>query len=352
MPEDPDESRTGAPAEEPEEEGGPVKSFLEHLEDLRWVLIKSMVALGVAFIACLVASNLVVSVLKWPLDRAEISYPSSQQVVTFLFGTNRLGVFQQPRSSEKARQLSTNQFVTLHLQLIPRDPAEAGSSSNFFALGATMDSDPTEAKRMAIPLVNLGPASAFILAVQVAVYAGVILASPFILYFVASFVFPALKFKERKYVYRGMFYGIGLFMSGLAFCYFVLMPFALSASVRYSQWMGFAVQQWRAEEFISFVSKFMLGMGLGFEMPVVLLVLVKVGILNYKILSGARRYVLIINVILGALLTTPEILTQILMAVPLQVLFEITVWITWYWERRDKKRLATEETAAAAEGPA
>jgi sec-independent protein translocase protein TatC len=352
MAQDPDELRTGTASEEPEEEGGPVKSFLEHLEDLRWVLIKSLVALGVAFIVCLVAGNQVVKVLSWPLDRARISYPRNRQVVTFLFGTNRLGVFQVPRSGEGAFGLTTNQFATFHVRLLPRDGAESGTNAVHYVFDATMDSDPTEAERLAIPLVSLGPAAAFIVAVQVAVYAGILIASPFILYFVASFVFPALKLKERKYVHRGMFFGIGLFAAGVSFCYFVLMPVALRAAVIYSQWMGFSVQQWRAEEFISFVSKFMLGMGLGFEMPVVLLVLVRIGILNYSILSKARRYVIVINLILGALLTTPEILTQVLMAVPLQILYEVTVWIAWYWERRDKKRLAAEEAAAAAQGQA
>jgi sec-independent protein translocase protein TatC len=344
MPEDLDESPTGTAAEA--EEGGPVKSFLEHLEDLRWVLIKSLVALGVAFIVCLVAGDQVVKILEYPLNRARVRYPRDRQVVTVLFGTNRVAVYQGPRAGENALVQSTNQFVTFHLEPVPQ-----GANTNLFVLGLRMDSDSTEAERLAIPIVSLGPAAAFIVAVQVAMYAGVLLASPFILYFVASFVFPALKLKERKYVYRGLFYGIGLFLTGVAFCFFVLMPFALAASVRYTQWLGFSVQQWRAEDFISFVSKFMLGMGLGFEMPVILLVLVKIGILNYSILSKARRYVIIINLLLGAVLTTPEIFTQILMAVPLQVLFEITVWITWFWERKDKKRLAAAEAAAAA-GPA
>ncbi len=351
MAEDDDALRTGAASEAKEDEGGPVKSFLEHLEDLRWVLIKSLVALGVAFIVCLVAGNEVLSVLKRPLTRAKVSYPRDHQVVTFLWFTNRLQVFEVPRYGPESLHLSTNQYVTLHLDLVPE--AES-ATNNTFAVRVHMDSDPTEAQRLdkAVPLVALGPASAFIMAVQVAIYAGVLLASPFILYFVASFVFPALKLKERKYVYRGLFYGMGLFAAGVSFCYFILMPFALSASVRYTQWLGISVQQWRAEEFISFVSKFMLGMGLGFEMPVVLLVLVKIGILNYKLLSKARRYVLVINFFLGAVLTTPEIFTQLLMALPLQVLFEISVWIAWYWERRDRRRLAAQEAAEAAAGQA
>jgi sec-independent protein translocase protein TatC len=77
----------------------------------------------------------------------------------------------------------------------------------------------------------------------------------------------------------------------------------------------------------------MLGMGLGFEMPVILLTLVKIGILDYQRLRSMWRYMIIINLVLGAVLTTPEVLTQILMALPLYLLYEVSVWIAWYWER-------------------
>ena len=116
------------------------------------------------------------------------------------------------------------------------------------------------------------------------------------------------------------------------------MPVALAAAQMYSRWLGLGAIQWRAEEYISFVCKFLLGMGLGFELPVVVLTLVKIGVVNYHTLSQARRYMIVINLILGAVLTTPEVITQMLMFVPLQLLYEITVWIAWYWDRRDRKR--------------
>src|SRR5947208_7207408 len=75
------------------EEGGPVKSFLEHLEDLRWVLIKSLVALCLGMLICLLAGNYVVAILKRPLDRAKVWHPGTNQIATVLFGTNELGVF-------------------------------------------------------------------------------------------------------------------------------------------------------------------------------------------------------------------------------------------------------------------
>ena len=75
---------------------------------------------------------------------------------------------------------------------------------------------------------------------------------------------PGIKIKEKKYVLRGFAIGSGLFMTGVLFCYFFLMPMALRASFQYSEWLGFAADEWRAEEYISFVCKFMLGHGTRF----------------------------------------------------------------------------------------
>jgi sec-independent protein translocase protein TatC len=88
----------------------------------------------------------------------------------------------------------------------------------------------------------------------------------------------------------------------------------------------------------------------GFELPVVVLTLVKIGVLNYRLLAAGRRYVLVISAVLGAILTTPEVITQILMAFPLYMLYEICVWIAWYWERQDKKREAAASAGEIARG--
>jgi sec-independent protein translocase protein TatC len=325
-----------------EEEGGPIKSFLEHLEDLRWVLIKSLAAAGVAMLACLLGGNYVVRVLEWPLYRAPVRHHGKDQLVRVTFGTNQLGRFNVSSNQPFAALLGTNKYVRLELT-----PVAIGTN---VVLGVSpqpeLETDLTnQRERLPIDIVNLSPAGSFIVATKVAIYAGVVISAPFIFYFVASFVFPALKMREKKYIYRGLGFGAGLFMIGVTFCYFVLMPVALAASAQYAEWLGFTANQWRAEDYISFVCKFMLGMGLGFELPVVVLTLVKIGVLNYAILSKARRYVIIINVTLGAILTTPEVITQVLMAVPLQILYEISVWITWYWERKEKRRQAAAEKA-------
>jgi sec-independent protein translocase protein TatC len=320
-----------------EAEGGPVKTFLEHLEDFRWMLIKSLVALAIAMLLCLVAGNYVVQIIKWPLTRAKIHYPGTNQIVTVSFSTNRLGNFQLTAEQQKSLNLGTNRFVAVEIE-----PLTIGTNQ---VLGWRVTSDENataDAQRLHIDLINLSPAGGFFVAFQVALYGGAVLAAPFIFYFVISFVFPALKMREQKYVYRGLFFGGGLFLLGISFCYFILMPVALAASQMYSNWLGFGAWQWRAEDYISFVCRFMLGMGLGFELPVVILTLVKIGVLSYATLRGMWRYMIVINLILGAVLTTPEVVTQILMAVPLYLLYEITVWIAWYWDRQERKRAARE----------
>ena len=322
------------PATEPDEdyshehEGGPSKSFLEHLEDLRWVLMKCAAAVAITFMACLLGSPTLVKVLAYPLKKANIHNSENSGTLTLLVGTNRVGTFLLDTNN-------ANLFGTNHvLEVVP---VQIGTNL-LLSLRVAPDQKLPPTVGNGVNLVNLGPASAFMLAFQMAIYGGIALASPFLFYFIGQFVFPALKMKEKKYSYFGLAIGILLFFTGVTFCYFILMPIALNAAVQYSEWMGFQAETWRAEEYVAFVSKFLLGMGLGFEMPVVLLVLVKIGVLDYQKLAGFRRYMIVVCLVLGAVLTTPEVITKILMAVPLYILYEISIWIAWYWERKERKK--------------
>ena len=172
-------------------EGGPVKSFLEHLEDFRWLLIKCGVALFLTMVLCLFAANYVIGIIKWPLTRATVNYPGTNQVVTVSFGANRLGTFPLTPEQQQALHAGTNRYAAISVE-----PVTVGTNQ---ILSWRVNDDPAavaESQRMHIDLVNLTPAGGFFVAFQVAFYGGMVLASPFILYFVASFVFPALRLKE------------------------------------------------------------------------------------------------------------------------------------------------------------
>src|SRR6266702_754410 len=124
--------------EESEEDGdGPVKTFLEHLEDLRWMLIKSGSALLIGMIVCLYATNKVVSILKWPLERAALIQVGHKQKVLFKLGEAQLFTLQPPTNRIGSLDLGSNPVVIVHLDLQPID-----NGTNIQFLGR-LDRNPT-----------------------------------------------------------------------------------------------------------------------------------------------------------------------------------------------------------------
>lgn len=321
------------PEENEEKGGGPVKTFLEHLEDLRWTLLKCLSAVVLSMVFCLAASNFLVSFLTWPLDIAQAKQAESKDLGVY-WGEKRLTVlpesvatneFPEILSEESAyrailrtRMIETNRFLTVELEPVERNDSEPG-------IGTPM-------------LKNYSPIGPFKVAIQLMLYGGLVVASPFVIFFLGQFILPALHIHEKRFLYQTAGFGVVLFIFGVALCYFILMQIALKATVQFSQWMGFGSDEWRAASYISFVCKLMLAMGLSFQLPVVLLTMVKVGLLNYAKLVKFRPYWLIINLAVCAVLTpTGDPVTMILMAVPLQCLYELSVFISRFWEKREKE---------------
>lgn len=320
-----------------DEEPGMKKSFWAHLEDLRQALIKACVAIGITLVLCLVFVSRLVAVLEYPLRHIDL-FSAPQPTVTFQVGGQRLGPYNVTREQfsglppgrapHAVYQLDTatvaGQPVAV-LKLLP----EAGAA----------DTGPLQVR-----LHNFGPAEGFMVAFHVALYGALVLSAPAWLYFIGGFIFPALNLRERAALFPWLGWSVALFAVGVLSTYFGLLPIALRASVEYSRLLGFEGFDWRADDYISFVTRFILGMGLGFQFPIIVLFLVKLGILTHQHLAHYRRHVAVLCTILGAVLTTPEVVTQLAMAVPLYLLYEACVWIAWYWERK-KQRLATAGAA-------
>ena len=139
------------------------------------------------------------------------------------------------------------------------------------------------------------------------------------------------------------------FFAGLAFCYFLLLRVSLAGSVGFAKWMSFGADEWSATNYISFACKFMVAMGIGFQVPVVILLLVRIGILNHQKLSKFRAYWVVLN-LAGSAMITPDgsPITMLLMAAPLWVLYEISVFIAWRWSKAAEleEEQETEKTEA------
>src|SRR5215813_14077453 len=181
-----DEPEAQPPEPLEEEEGGPVKSFLEHLEDLRWVLIKSLAAAGVAMVACFFGGNYLTKILLRPLAKAPIQY--SGKTAQIFLGTNQLALLSVKQDDVWSGIVGTNRHVRLEFVPIPQDGT--------VMLGCKITAE-NDQQGLNIPVIGLGPAESFIVATKLALYGGLVIASPFIFYYVAAFVFPALKMREK-----------------------------------------------------------------------------------------------------------------------------------------------------------
>lgn len=320
-------------SEAEELEGGPIKTFLEHLEDLRWTLIKVTATLAVSMIVCLIAGNQIVTFLTYPL-RSVTSWraPKPADSVAVHWGTNVIARFARTNLAALLPETATNVHAftvvpktvngELVLSLQPEDPPFSADPSSL------------------VLLKNYSPISAFMVAIKLALYGGLVLSLPFIIYFIGQFVLPALRVKEKQFVLRAMGFGGVLFLLGMAFCYFAMLQVALGATVEFSKWLGFGADEWRAEDYISFVCIFMLVMGVSFELPIVILALVKIGLLDYRKLNSFRAYWVVLElVICGFLTPSGDPFTMFLMALPLHILYEISLLISWYWDWRDRRRL-------------
>jgi sec-independent protein translocase protein TatC len=327
-----------APLElETDTDSGQRSSFWGHLEELRQALIRSAIAVGIALVLCMTFTQKLVAIIEYPLRHIDI-FETPKPTVSFQIGETRLGPYPVSRDQFAALPPGPAPHVVFEINTTPVAGQEV------VTLKLVHDAKADDLGPLQVRLHNFGPAEGFFVAFHVAMYGALILSSPAWLYFLGCFILPALHVHERRALFPWLGWSFTLFITGVLATYFLLLPVALRASVEYSRLLGFEGYDWRADDYISFVTRFIFGMGLGFQFPIIVLFLVKLGILTYKQLAHYRRHVCVLSFILGALLTTPEVITQVAMAVPLYLLYEICVWIAWYWERK-KRRVAEQESA-------
>lgn len=241
--------------------GSEEKPFLEHLEELRWMFLKSFLAWGLA------------------------------SLTAFLFTSRIFAVVQLPL-----------RYMARHL---------GGGEGEYV-------------------LRSLSPPEVFLMSVKLSFLVGFVLALPLILYFCARFILPALKPNEKRYLIPVFSLGGALFFCGVFFAYGMVLPLSLKFFWGFTVRLGVS-PEWTVHHYMSLAGKLMLAFGLVFELPVIMLFLVKAGIVDYDTLKRKRPYVIVAIFILAALLTPPDVITQILMAVPLWILFEICLFISKFF---------------------
>jgi sec-independent protein translocase protein TatC len=175
-------------------------------------------------------------------------------------------------------------------------------------------------------LISLSPTENFTTYFRVALFAGIALAMPVILYEIYAYVDPALLPKERRFIRFMGLPVIGLFIAGMLFCYFVLLPNAIKFLINFGDEV--IHNQLRAADYISFVTIFIFGMGLIFEVPVAIFALVKIHVITRAWLAKQRRYAVLVAFVIAAVITpTPDPFNQTLVAVPMYLLYELGLFV-------------------------
>jgi len=230
-------------------------TFLEHLEELRWVLLKVLIAFLVGFVLVAAFLDNVANLLRWPLD---------------------FGVRENPE---------------------------------------------------VLRLVTTTPLAIFTVFMMVCFLGAVAFSMPFVLYFVGQFVAPALTPKEKKLLVPGLVLAVLLFLAGMTFAFFLLVPSVIRVSVYFNALLGYEVI-WSADKYYSMLAWMCLGMGTAFQFPMVLQILLYLGVVTVEKLRSWRRIMILVCFVVAAVITpTPDPLNMTIVALPLILLYEVAIWI-------------------------
>ncbi len=177
----------------------------------------------------------------------------------------------------------------------------------------------------------------FVTELKLAAMASVFVSMPFILYQLWKFIAPGLYAQERKYVFSFVFFASVLFFTGASFAYFIVFPFGFQFFLKYADPSWNMVANLSVSWYLSFVTRLIMAFGLVFEMPVIVFFLVKMGLVNEQMLRKYRRYAIVMIFVGAAILTPPDVISQTAMAIPLLVLYEVSIYIARIFGKKKEK---------------
>jgi len=260
-------------------------SFLDHLETLRWHIIKSMSAIVIFATLAYIYSDFV-----W---NSIILAPNSNE-----FWTSRMVI-------------KLNNLFGMQSEGLLKHP---------------------------LNLINFEMSGQFMVDVWTAIIAGFIIAFPYVVYQFWSFVKPALYENEKRHASGAVLIMSTLFLVGCLFGYYLIVPFSIDWLAGYSI-SNVVVNQINILSYISTVTSIVISGGIAFELPVVIYFLSKIGLLTPKFLRKYRRHSYVILLIIAAIITPPDVLSQMIVSIPLVLLYEISIFISARVDRAHKKKM-------------
>jgi len=184
-------------------------------------------------------------------------------------------------------------------------------------------------------LIGTSVTEAFFVEIKVALFAGVIFSCPVIFYQIWRFVAPGLSRGERKWVIPFVLCATGFFIGGASFCYRFVLPVAFKYFIEQYETMGVSPAI-RIGDYFTFFFRMVLAFGVTFELPVFTFFLVRVGVWDYRFMLRSFRYAIVAIFIIAAILTpTPDVINQSLLAIPMLLLYILSIGVAYLWRRRE-----------------
>jgi sec-independent protein translocase protein TatC len=200
---------------------------------------------------------------------------------------------------------------------------------------------PAEHVNVQLSLQVLKIQAVFIIKLEIALIIGVIMSIPVILFQIWAFIAPGLHDSEKKYIWPLIFFAMVSFLVGGSFAYFIIIPYTLDfflglAPVNVSNNIAL-------DYYFGFLLRMIIVFGIVFELPVLSVILSRLGLISPAFLRKYRRHAIVLFFIVAAILTPPDPTTQILLAVPLVLLYEVTIFISYIFNKKRKAKEMEEE---------
>lgn len=347
------------------------KPFLDHLEDLRIMITRVVLTLVVSMVACFAFQDDLMAILRKPVNEVWLvheqgllpgeidakTWEAAKKIERAAAGLDApLAATFLDQFDPETRELVTTIRLLRAIAVLPAEQrtaflsaAAAGPDSPLAArVTAMLDkgASPEIDLRGNLQMMStLKPTEGFMLSMKLAFFAGIIVSFPLLLLFILQFVLPGLHQHEKRVMWPALAIGFGLFLLGVSFAYFLVLPRALEFFHEWNLKLGVA-NDWRIGDYITFATQFTLLFGLSFELPVVVMVFVKLGLLSYESMSRTRAYAILAIVVIAAVITpTPDALTLCLMALPMILLYEGCIWLAYFDARRQRRAEESEERA-------
>ena len=262
-------------------------SFLDHLEELRRRIIISLITIVICVLVCVWFKDLAVEVLRRPAD-----IPLNTQLANW----------------------------------IDRSVGSDGSFMGFLSIELRAKAAST------VQLNKIGPGEAIMALLKIVFVFGILLASPVLLYQAWAFIFPALTQQERKFALPLFLTIVFFFLVGATFAYFIVLPVVVQFAADLFSGSGVG-NLWSIDRYVGFAAGLMLAFGVAFELPIVMAFLSRIGVINAQGFRERQRYAVMFIFVAAALLTPADVLSMLLMAIPLILLYQLGIFLAFLAEQ-------------------